>query len=141
MPLLQSIQDNCAIIMTFAGTNNTSNNTYLRFNGDVTATLNTSDNDPGNTCIISSSMFIKRMTWHKSRVGNDVLITAPDWQITAEIVDGSGVMDFDPPFPLKVGDLIRVQNVVALGPVQPGTTIVSFYGALDPRVRDPLTGH
>lgn len=138
MPLFRPLLSNCAIIMTFAGTNNTSNNTYLKFNGDITAALNTNDSDPVNTCIISSSMFIKRMTWHKSRVGNDVRITAPDWQTTVELDEISGVVDIDPPFLFKIGDVIRVQNVVKSGPVQPGTTIVSFYGALDPRAGNRL---
>jgi hypothetical protein len=138
MPLFRSLQSNCAIILTFAGTNNTSNNTYLKFNGDVTAALNANDSDPANTCIISSSMFIKRMTWHKSRVGNDVRITAPDWQTTVELDEISGVVDINPPFLFKIGDVIRVQNVVKSGPVQPGTTIVSFYGALHPRADNRL---
>jgi hypothetical protein len=83
-------------------------------------------------------MFIKRMTWHKSRVGNDVRITAPDWQTTVELDEISGVVDIDPPFLFKIGDVIRVQNVVKSGPVQPGTTIVSFYGALHPRADNRL---
>lgn len=116
-------------IMTFAGANVTTNNQFLRFNGNLATNVNANVNDAGNYCVVGSPMVVRRIVWQKSTAGVSTMVirgTASGWRLF-ELDGPVGVTMLPRSIIFNVGDVIGVQAFGESRNPNSGTCTVSFY--------------